>query len=363
MRAVLVLGLILSLGAPACADADREGTPPAARSEGSTRASEPLEGFGAGTRGGAGGRVIRIREATETAVRSAFQEAADDGKAIIRFEVSEPITITRPLPRLTAPEITIEGGGATLDGNALGDGPALVDIRTHDVIVRDLRLRNGYDNLRVQGPDAFNVVISHVSSTGARDDGISVGYGAHDVTVQYAFLAGNTRSLFIKEGGTTNVSLHHTWMQKGWARSPLVSGPVRADLRNLIVEDWGEWGTRFEDGASGNVVGSLFTLSSYAHGRGAKPEAALRMVKAGPVFTADNVFRGAAVAGTGDAKDALPAPSVRTASAAEMERLVRERAGCLPRDEIDRYYVGLTEGWTVTEAMPLRPNETRSSRP
>lgn len=360
MRVALALGLVLSLTAPACADADREPRPPASRPAEARLASEPFEGFGATTKGGAGGRVIRIREATEAAVRRAFQDAAREGRAIIRFEVDAPIAIGHALPHLTAPHVTIEGGGATLDGSAIGNGPALVDVRTHDVIVRDLRLRNGYDNLRVQGPDAFDIVITHVSSTGSQDDGISIGYGAHDVTVQYALLAGNTRSVFIKEGGTTNVSLHHSWIQKGWARSPLVSGPARTDLRNLIVEDWGEWGTRFEDGASGNVIASLFVLSPYAHRHGAKPDAALRVVKAGPVFTADNAFRGAAVAAAGDAAEALPAPAVHTASVAEMERLVRERAGCLPRDEIDRHYIALADGWTVAEAAPLRPASGRT---
>ena len=35
------------------------------------------------------------------------------------------------------------------------EGSAILDIRTNDVIVRDLRLRNGDDNLRVDGPEAI----------------------------------------------------------------------------------------------------------------------------------------------------------------------------------------------------------------
>jgi hypothetical protein len=322
---------------------------------------EPLEGFGAATKGGAGGSVIVVDEPTTERVRRAFAEAASRGNVVIRFEVDEPIVLTRVLPRLTAPGVTIEGRGATLDGSRLALDAALVDIRTHDVIVRDLRLRNGYDNLRVQGPEAFNVAIAHVSSTGARDDGISIGYGAHDVTVQYAFLAGNTRAIFCKYEGTANISLHHTWMQKSWARSPLVSGTGIADVRNVIVEDWSMWGARFEDGASGNVVASLFTLSPYAVSLGGKRDSALRLVRAGPVFVAGNAFAGEAVPGpaaAGEAAEPLPAPPVRTLPVDEMAPWVRARAGALPRDAVDEAYIRMREGWRVSKTEPVRLGET-----
>jgi len=118
------------------------------------------------------------------------------------------------------------------------------------------------------------------AKTGSADDGISVGYGAHDVTIQHCFLAGNTRSIFMKYGATTNVSIHHTWIQKQWVRGPLVSQSVFADIRNVIVEDWTLWGTRFEKDASGNVVDSLFILSPYAKSVGGKPNSPLDTYRA-----------------------------------------------------------------------------------
>jgi pectate lyase len=320
---------------------------------------EPLEGFGSATTGGAGGRVITVRDPAPEALRKAFHEAAA-GHVIIQLDVKAPIVLTKMLPQLTAPGVTIEGGGATIDGSQLQLEVALIDIRTHDVIVRDLRLRNGYDNLRVQGPEAHDIVITHVSSTGARDDGISVGYGAHDVTVQYTFLAGNTRSFFCKYEDVHNVSLHHSWLQKGWIRSPLFSGPGVADVRNVIVEDWGMWGSRFENGASGNVVGSLFTLSPHAVSIGGKGDSALRFVKAGPVYVDGNAFREEAepvVKGTASAP--IAAPPVHTLTVGEMEPLVRARAGCLPRDAVDGAYVALRQGWTVGKSTPFRIKVTR----
>lgn len=316
---------------------------------------EPLEGFGAQTIGGSGGRVIVITAPTEEAVRVAFADAASTGNAIIRFAVEQPIPIVKKLPILNKPNLTIEGGGATLDGSAMQEGSAILDIRANDVIVRDLRLRNGDDNLRVDGPAAYRVVITHVSSTGAGDDGVSIGYGAHDVTLQYSFVAGNTRSIYCKYSGTTNISLHHNWVQKGAIRSPIFSGAMAADVRNVIVEDWGQWGSRFEDGATGNVVASLFALSPYAAQIGGKSGAALRLKGAGPVYVADNAVRGATLPlVSGTAKAPIPAPPVTTFSVGEMEKLVRARAGCLPRDAVDTAYVNTVSGWKVSETEPLR---------
>jgi hypothetical protein len=315
-------------------------------------ADEPLQGFGATTPGGAGGVVIHVTAATDAAVRAAFR-SADAGKAIVQFDVPGPIAIKSPLT-LKGNFVTIEGNGVTLEGSAISATAALLDVRGHDVIVRNMRLRNGGDNLRAQGTGAFNVVFSHISSTGAMDDGISIGYGAHDVTVQYCFLAGNTRSIFMKYGDTTDVSIHHTWIMKQWIRGPLVSQSIFADLRNLIVEDWTMWGARLESASSGNVINSLFTLTPYAKSLGGKANSALRLMQSGPAFTSGNVYRGTDPGNTGKATNALPAPAVTTHGTAQMEPIVRARAGAMPRDAVDQLYIDTTTGWTVKDGRPLR---------
>ena len=329
--------------------------PPTGRERAAAPLAEPIEGFGAGVTGGAGGRVIVIDEPTEAAVRAAFLDANTTGHAILRFAVRDTIAVTDKLPILAAPSLTIEGNGATLDGSEMKEGSAIIDIRTNDVLVRDLHLRNGDDNLRLQGPDAHHIAVTHVSSTGSNDDGISIGYGAHDVTVQYSFFAGDTRSVYCKYPGTDHISLHHSWITKGAIRSPLFSGHLVADMRNVIVEDWAEWGSRFEDGASGNLVSSLFALSPYAESVGGKPHAALRFKEAGDVYTAGNAARGMALPPiSGSAPAPIAAPPVRTQSVADMEPTVRARAGCLPHDAIDTKYMTMTSGWTVAETRPFR---------
>jgi hypothetical protein len=162
--------------------------------------------------------------------------------------------------------------------------------------------------------------------------------------------------VFLKYKTTTNVSIHHTWIMKQWIRGPLVSTSVMADLRNLIVEDWSSWGTRFEADSSGNVVNSLFLLGPYAKGIGGKANSALRFTQSGPVFASGNAFEGSAVGdeARSSAGTPLPAPPVTTHSVGAMIDIVQSRAGCLPRDHVDDAYATIQSGWKVGKTTPYR---------
>src|SRR5262249_52162314 len=165
---------------------------------------------------------------------------------------------------------------------------------------------------------------------------------------------------------TTNVSFHHSWVQKQWSRGPMVSSSVLADVRNIIVEDWTMWGVRFEADSSGNMVNSLFALGAYAHSVGGKPGSELRLISSGPVFTSGNVYQGLADQGAdGDAAAPLTAAPVTTQSVTDMVPRVRMRAGCLPRDGVDQAYIDDQDGWDVTGTDPLRlgPGSQERSRP
>ena len=325
-----------------------------------TPGNEQYQGFGAQTKGGEGGTVFTVAEPTYNAVKSAIDKAKANSKAgkksRIVFTTPGPITVTQAL-KVEANNLTIEGNGVTLVA-----GPSLrnstnvtLGIYGHDVIVRDMRLRDGGDNLRAQGYGAYNIVFSHISSTGAKDDGISIGYGAHDVTVQYSFLAGNTRSIFIKYNGVTRVSIHHTWVMKQWIRGPLVNGAV-VDFRNNIVEDWTMWGVRFENGASGNVVNSLFGYSPYAKATFGKPLNGVN-VRGASVYVNGVSYAGTAAAGPNaqsTASKEVPVAPVTTQSVAEMEPIVRAQAGAMPRDAVDTAYVNSGNNWRIGRTTPLR---------
>ncbi|MEK7270309.1 MAG: right-handed parallel beta-helix repeat-containing protein, partial [Planctomycetota bacterium] len=236
---------------------------------------DPQQGFGADTTGGEGGEVVAITEPTQAAVEAAFAKAARSGKCRIEFRCAGDIDIGRPLPILRSPNVTVDGQGvATLWGSAIPPNRAVISVSTNDVILRNLRIRHGGDNVSLGGEayaGSSRVVLSHVSSSASRDDGISAGWGARDVTIQWCLLAGNTRSIFIKYKGSTNVSVHHNLIEKQMIRGPLVSGKAFVDFRNNVVRNWLGWGSRFEDGGYGNAVNNLHVMSPFARKTRLKP--------------------------------------------------------------------------------------------
>jgi len=297
---------------------------------------EKQQGFAGATLGCApdpapgGPGVITVAGSTPADLDAAILAAnAAAGPTTIVFPPGITISVSTPPKVLTASNVTILGYGATIRGDDLPPPPpeqpkcsatnpcpapyndcspnglcrvtcttvadcpaiynacgsngfcicpncsgALLEIQGSNVLVRDLHVRNGYDNVRIQGPNAHHVTISHCSSTGARDDGISASNrpgdpGApHDITIQHNFLAGNTRSMFLKSNEPSQhverVSVHHNWMLRQWVRGPMADGSRDVDLVNNVVEDWAEWGTKFDHGATGNLAYNVYRQSAYA---------------------------------------------------------------------------------------------------
>src|SRR5262245_49855484 len=108
-------------------------------------ALEGAQGFGAIARGGAGGAVLRVTSLADDpanpapgTLRWAVQQA---GPRIVKFDVAGNIRLGAPL-RITEPFLTIDGSGGPAGGVCLCDH-TLELRRTHDIIVRHLRLRHG----------------------------------------------------------------------------------------------------------------------------------------------------------------------------------------------------------------------------
>ena len=66
----------------------------------------------------------------------------------------------------------------------------------HDVVLKDLRVRDldrnpgseQYDGIQI-AYGAFNILVDHVSTSGADDGNLDITYDAHDVTVRWSILA------------------------------------------------------------------------------------------------------------------------------------------------------------------------------
>lgn len=106
------------------------------------------EGFGAVSKGGRGGSVIKVTNLNPSGPGSLAEACAASGPRIVVFDVSGVIPVDKRLHigsgQITIAGQTAPGAGITLDGALSCGGPYRKDLkgkRTTDVIVRFLRIR------------------------------------------------------------------------------------------------------------------------------------------------------------------------------------------------------------------------------
>lgn len=119
------------------------------------------------TRGGAGGKVVRVTTLAASGPGSLAEALAADGPRVIEFAVGGVIDLGGRSLRVAKPNVTIAGETAPSPGITLTNGG--VGITTHDVIVRHMRIRPGAG--------------TRARQSGWEVDGLATGGGARDVIV------------------------------------------------------------------------------------------------------------------------------------------------------------------------------------
>jgi pectate lyase len=147
--------------------------------------SKPLfpgvTGFGTDTRGGQGGRIIRVTNLSRDGAGSLGEAIRAEGPRIVVFEVAGTINLAWRSLGILNPYITIAGQTAPYPGITLVRGG--INIGTHDVIIQHIRVRPGeagrekksgweVDGIATVG-GAWNVIIDHCSLTWATDENLS----------------------------------------------------------------------------------------------------------------------------------------------------------------------------------------------
>jgi len=301
------------------------------------------EGFAAGVTGGDSGTEIAITQATNAATLAAFAQASRGGNSKIVFRCRGDIDLNpNRKPLVNGNNITIDGmGQVTLWGDQISNrNNPLLSIGGNNLIVRNIRLRNGGDCITLGGssyPGATNVMISHVTVTGSGDDGFSLAYGGQNVTVQWCFASGCTRAIFIKyprPRPIKNISIHHTYVTRQCWRAPLAAYVQVLDFRNNLITNWRSWGSRYEKGATGNAVNNMHVLDAWCKSR--QHVSLYLKSDAGPVYMSGNAGKRCLANNEGTRAQPYPVAPVTTHSAEEAERLCRQYSGCLPRDAADQ---------------------------
>ena len=223
------------------------------------------EGFGAQTVGGRGGEAIEVTNLNDSGPGSLRAAVEAEGPRIVIFRVAGTIELKSSLV-ITNPFITIAGQTAPGDGISLrdvsADVEALIQIKTHDVIVRFLTLRAGPpsagDAMEILASDShatYNVVIDHSSMSWAVNRNLATWYDVHDITMQWDIFSEGLNCSIHPKGchskgvliggyasdenknnpGAYNISLHHNLMAHNGERNPYIEAAGVVDVVNNVA--------------------------------------------------------------------------------------------------------------------------------
>jgi pectate lyase len=244
------------------------------------------EGFGSRTPGGRGGRVIEVTNLNASGPGSFLAACEASGPRIVVFRTGGIIKSDRAI-NIQNPFITIAGQTAPGDGICIqGAG---INIATHDVIMRGIRVRVGDDP---NGPDPenrdaiaianrssppYNIIIDHCSASWAIDETIQLWYPCRDITVQWCIISESLHKSLHPKGahGTgiiigdyaKNISVHHNLLAHNNGRNPLMKQGTESEFINNIVYNWGTWEASMINNyenhnttSQANIIGNYYKL-------------------------------------------------------------------------------------------------------
>lgn len=257
MRQLLFFGLALLAALPASAAAEP--------------AFPGAVGWAAETPGGRGGRIIRVTNLNADGPGSFAEAVKAKGPRIVVFEIAGAIDLGRSTISITEPFLTIAGQTAPSPGITIIRGG--IDLKTHDVIVRHIRVRTGVDGQpRLSGweADAFttigsrNVIVDHCTMTWGIDENLSASGprftgktvedwrngASRNVTFSYNLLAEGLANASHPKGehskGTlihdnaTGILIYRNLYAHNVERNPLLKGGVHAAVVNNLIYDPGK---------------------------------------------------------------------------------------------------------------------------
>lgn len=147
---------------------------------GPQRAFPGAVGWAANTIGGRGGQILKVTTLANDGPGSFRAAVQDKGPRIVVFEVGGVIDLEASTLRISEPFLTIAGQTAPSPGITLIRGG--IDVATHEVIMRHIRIRageagkpkmsgNDFDSFSTIG--AYNLIVDHCTLTWGTDENLS----------------------------------------------------------------------------------------------------------------------------------------------------------------------------------------------
>jgi pectate lyase len=250
-------------------------------------ATSAVERLAVDALGGQGGTTIRVNNLNDSGPGSLRAAVGADGPRVIHFDTHGTIRLRSPLV-IKNPYVTIDGSSAPGGGIALRNDPSnyrpSILIQTHDVVLRNFRVRPGpsdrqtdvLDGIRIHH-GAQNVLLDHMSISWAVDENLEIGVGALNVTVQWSIISegldrsvhpegGHSRGLLVR-ANSYNISIHHNLFVHNDYRNPQISNVGRVAVVNNVVYNYREKAI-----SSSDVMGDLVELNIVGNYVRAGPE-------------------------------------------------------------------------------------------
>jgi len=251
------------------------------------------------TEGGRGGRIIRVTNLNPDGPGSFKAAVENKGKRIVVFEVGGAIDLERTTLTISEPYLTIAGQTAPSPGITLVRGG--IDIKTHDVILRHLRVHTGVDQQphfsgweadALSTVGASNVIVDHCTFLWALDENMSASGPrftgstpeewrrgtSHDISFTYNIAAEGISFGSHPKGEHSKGSLIHdnasgilifrNLYAHNYERNPLLKGGAQVALVNNLIFDPGaqaihynlmdlEWGDHPHQNGKLSAVGNV----------------------------------------------------------------------------------------------------------
>jgi pectate lyase len=325
------------------------------------------EGYGAFTCGGNGGKILYVDNLNDSGPGSLRAAIETSGPRAILFRVGGVILLKSFLT-INEPFVTIDGQ------NAPGDGIMLrnygVQVSTHDVVLRYLRIRVGDDDVRAeakplsyyQGGEgdyalyfidgAKNCITDHLSLSWSTSKMLSTTKGADLITIQWCILSESLNFAghgYASIAGGNRVTWHHNLFAHHQSRSVRFQGMVDADFRNNVIYDWGDTAA-YGEFNSLNYIGNYLKAGSSTTQHPRLFHDGKAVVAPKSLFVAGNILAGDARANqnnwrgmgyyyfdrdTLEAAEPFPAPRVTTESAqAAYDHVLKDAGSILPRRDV-----------------------------
>lgn len=264
---LLVVHLLVSgLAGPAMAQDLAGPTGPAARP-----AFPGAVGWAADTPGGRGGAILRVTTLAADGPGSFRVAVQAKGPRIIVFEVGGVIDLGRETINIDEPFLTIAGQTAPPPGITLIRGG--IDVKTHDVIIRHIRIRTGLDKQGIRSGweadalstvGAYNVIVDHCSMTWALDENLSASGPrftgdtpaewrrgtSRRITFSYNLLAegiangshpkGEHSKGSLIHDNATEILIYRNLYAHNYERNPMLKGGVQAAIVNNFIYNPGQ---------------------------------------------------------------------------------------------------------------------------